>query len=61
MTEDGTEFKSGMISGGHHSNNIFNLNLGTAQIDSTISKVVDKVQKLEKEHMALKRELEDEI
>jgi hypothetical protein len=61
VTEDGTEFKSGMISGGHHSSNVFNLSLGTAQIDSTISKVVDKVQKLEKEHMGLKRELEDEI
>lgn len=29
VTEDGTEFKHGMISGGHHAN-IFNVNLGTA-------------------------------
>lgn len=29
VTEDGTEFKQGMISGGHHAN-VFNLSLGTA-------------------------------
>ena len=29
VTEDGTEFKQGMISGGHHTN-IFDLSLGTA-------------------------------
>lgn len=60
VTEDGTEFKQGMISGGHHAN-VFNLSLGINQLDSTISKVVDKVQRLEKEHMRLKQELEDDI
>ena len=41
-----------MISGGNHAN-IFNLNLGTAQLDSNIGKVVDRVQKLEQEHFKL--------
>ena len=60
VTEDGTEFRQGMISGGHHAN-IFNLSLGTAQLDGTISKVLDRVQKLEQEHMRLRQEFEDEI
>ena len=42
VTEDGTEFKQGMISGGHHAN-VFNLNFGTAQLDTSISKVADKI------------------
>ena len=41
VTEDGTEFKQGMISGGQHTN-IFNLNLGTAQLDKNIVKLVDQ-------------------
>ena len=53
VTEDGTEFKSGMISGGNHAN-IFNLSLGTAQLDNNISRVVDRVQKLENEHFKLR-------
>ena len=60
MTEDGTEFKQGMISGGNHSN-VFDLNLGTAQLDSNISKVVDKIQKLEREHSKLMQVLDDDI
>lgn len=53
VTEDGTEFKQGMISGGHHAN-VFNLSLGTAQLDSSITKLVDKIQGLEREHSRLR-------
>lgn len=53
VTEDGTEFKQGMISGGHHAN-VFSLSLGTAQLDSSISKLADKIQGLEREHSRLR-------
>ena len=42
ITEDGTVFKPGTISGGNQAN-IFNLNLGTVQLDANISKIVDKI------------------
>ena len=60
VTEDGTEFKQGMISGGHHEN-VFNLNLGTAQLDTHISKLIDKIQKLERSHASQKQVLNDEV
>ena len=47
VTEDGTEFKQGMISGGQHSNIFGNLNLGTTQVDRNIIKLVEHIQKLE--------------
>lgn len=43
---DGTEMKSGMISGGNHKN-IFNLNLGTKHFDKQITKLIDSINKLE--------------
>jgi hypothetical protein len=55
VTEDGTEFKQGMISGGQH-NNIFNLTLGTTQLDRQISQMVNEVQLLETRYEALKKE-----
>lgn len=45
VTEDGKEFKPGMISGGQHSN-IFNLNLGM-RMDKEIKKLVDDISYLE--------------
>lgn len=42
ITEDGTEFKQGMISGGQHTN-IFNITFGTNQIDKQISKLVHEI------------------
>ena len=42
ITEDGTEFKQGMISGGNHSN-IFNLSLGTVQLDQSINQAIDRI------------------
>lgn len=42
VTYDGTEFKQGMISGGNHGS-VFNVNLGTSQLDSSISELVDKI------------------
>ena len=46
MSEDGTQFVRGMISGGTHAN-IFKLSLGTSQLDNKIVKLVDEVQQLE--------------
>lgn len=46
VTEDGTEFKQGMISGGQHSN-IFNMTFGTAQMDKQISQMINEVHALE--------------
>jgi len=42
ISEDGTEFKQGMISGGQHSN-IFNISLGTTSLDRQIVKLVDSI------------------
>ena len=60
VTYDGTEFKQGMISGGNHGS-VFNVNLGTSQLDSSISELVDKIQRLEREHARLKQELEEDV
>ena len=60
VTEDGTEFKQGMISGGQHAN-VFNLNLGTVQLDKNIVRLVDQTQKLEQEHTRLKQTLSDDF
>ena len=49
-----------MISGGHHAN-IFNLSLGTAQLDNSITKIVDRIQSLERDHSRLRQVLDDEI
>ena len=54
ITEDGTVFKPGTISGGNQAN-IFNLNLGTVQLDANISKMVDKIQGLERELTKLRQ------
>ena len=42
ITEDGTEFKQGMISGGNRGST-FNVNLGSGQLDSQITKVISKI------------------
>ena len=49
-----------MISGGNHAN-IFNLSLGTAQLDTSISKAIDKITQLEREHGKLRQILDDEL
>ena len=59
ITEDGTVFKPGTISGGNQAN-IFNLNLGTVQLDANISKMVDKIQGLERELTKLRQIYEGE-
>ena len=59
ITEDGTVFKPGTISGGNQAN-IFNLNLGTVQLDANISKMVDKIQGLERELTKLRQMYEGE-
>lgn len=46
VTEDGTELKAGMVSGGIHTN-IFNINLGTFRIDNEIKHLVDEIQSLD--------------
>ncbi|CDW87992.1 structural maintenance of chromosomes 1 [Stylonychia lemnae] len=53
VTEDGTEFKQGMISGGQHTN-IFNLNLGNFKMDRDIKRLVDEISNLEQKLNALK-------
>ena len=55
MTEDGTEFKGSMISGGTHTN-IFNINLGNFKMDKEIQKLTDDVSKLEKKLQKLRLE-----
>ena len=42
VTFEGTEFKAGMISGGHHKN-IFAVNLGQLTLDRDIKKLADEV------------------
>lgn len=42
VTEDGTEFKSGMISGGIHQN-IFNISLGSNKLDTEITKLAKEI------------------
>ena len=59
ITEDGTVFKPGTISGGNQAN-IFNLNLGTVQLDANISKMVEKIQGLERELTKLRQIYEGE-
>ena len=46
VTYDGTEFKQGMVSGGQHTSNIFNLNLGQAELDRDIKKLSAKISKM---------------
>lgn len=54
VTEDGTEFKQGMISGGQHTN-IFNLMFGTNQLDRQITQLVGEVAALEQKYEGLKK------
>ena len=46
VTYDGTEFKQGMVSGGQHTSNIFNLNLGQSELDRDIKKLSAKIAKM---------------
>ena len=55
VTEDGTEFKQGMISGGQHSN-IFHLTFGTSQLDRQIHQLINEVSALEQRYDELKKE-----
>jgi chromosome segregation ATPase len=54
VTYEGTEFKQGMVSGGQHTSNIFNLSLGSSELDRDIKKLSAKIQKLS-ETMASKK------
>ena len=60
ITEDGTHFQQGMISGGQHQN-IFKLTFGTNQLDKQIVTLVDKINQLEAQHFGLKLSLKDEF
>eukprot|EP00347_Sterkiella_histriomuscorum_P000387 403376057 len=53
VTEDGKEFKPGMISGGQQTN-IFNLNLGNFKMDRDIKKLAEEIQTLENQLNQLK-------
>lgn len=55
VTEDGTEFKGSMISGGQHTN-IFNISLGHFKVDKEIQKLSNEVSSLEKELNQLKQD-----
>ena len=46
ITLDGTEVKNGMISGGQHSLNLFNINFGSYELDRDIKKIQTKISKL---------------
>lgn len=46
VTLDGIEYRQGMISGGTHSQNIFNINLGQYELDRDIKKLTDQIKKL---------------
>jgi hypothetical protein len=43
VTLDGVEFKQGMISGGQSSQNVFNLNFGSAELDRDIKKLSNEI------------------
>ena len=49
ITLDGTEFKPGMVSGGQQNQNVFDLNLGQAQLDRDIKRIQTQIQKLDEE------------
>jgi chromosome segregation ATPase len=55
VTEDGTEFKQGMISGGVHQN-IFNLNFGVFKLDSEWRKLFEVIKKLDEELQVLRQQ-----
>tara|TARA_B110000285_G_C15114281_1_gene613129 strand:+ start:894 stop:1184 length:291 start_codon:yes stop_codon:yes gene_type:complete len=61
ITLDGTEFKLGMISGGHHSQNLFDLNLGSAELDRDIKKLSSKVQRLVEDLKTEKAKLQEAV
>ena len=46
ITLDGTEVKNGMISGGQHSLNLFNINFGSFELDRDIKRIQNKISKL---------------
>ena len=46
VTLDGIEYKQGMISGGTHSQNLFNINLGSYELDKDIKKLTDQIKRL---------------
>lgn len=49
ITLDGTEFKPGMVSGGQQNQNVFDLNLGQAELDRDIKRIQTHIQKLDEE------------
>ena len=55
MTEEGVEFKGGMISGGIQSN-IANVNLGTFRLDNEWNELSKEVKKLDLKLEQLKEE-----
>ncbi len=55
VTEEGTEFKQGMISGGAHQN-IFNLNFGTFKLDSDWRKLFEVIKKLDEELQVVRQQ-----
>ena len=61
VTYDGTEFKQGMISGGHHSQNVFDLNLGSAELDRDIKKLSTKINKLLEQLKQHKAKLQETV
>lgn len=49
VTLDGTDFKPGMVSGGQHNQNVFDLNLGQAELDRDIKRIQTHIQKLDEQ------------
>lgn len=52
---DGVEYKHGMISGGTHHQNVFNLNLGSYELDKDIKKLTDQIRSLDDQLQAQKQ------
>jgi hypothetical protein len=48
-----------MVSGGQHSSNIFNLNLGQSELDRDIKKLSIKIQKLSQDLESKKNSLKE--
>lgn len=61
MTLDGVEFKQGMISGGHSSQNIFNLNFGQYELDKDIKRLSDQIKSLDMKLQALKSSFKENL
>lgn len=59
VTENGTEFKQGMISGGIHQN-IFNVSFGTTRLDNEWKNLFKEIKTIDEELQILRQQEKDD-